>query len=213
MKFARVLALTGALTAIGAFGIAAAQNTAPSAPAAAPAAASGAFRADPVHSAVIFKLRYSGVSNFYGRFNGLDGHFSMDAEKSSFEFTLKSEKVDSGNAKRDDHLKSADFFNAKEFPTITIKSTKFTKKGDNAYEVAADLTLLGKTKPVTITLTDGGTSSGKSGPRAGLEATFTFKRSEFGMNYGLEGNGLGDEVTITAGVSGVPAKSEGGAGK
>jgi len=208
MKFARVLALSGALIGVGVLGIAATTaNTAPLSSPAPTVDAPQAFKVDAVHSAVIFRIKHSNVSNFYGRFNDLSGGWTLDAaspEKSTMEFSIKTEKVDSGNSKRDDHLRSPDFFNAKEFPAITFKSTKVTKKGDNKYEVVGDLTLLGKTKPVTVALEHTGTASGERGTRSGIDATFTFKRTDFGMNYSTDQ--LGDEVTIMAGVSGTVAK-------
>jgi polyisoprenoid-binding protein YceI len=216
MKFARVMILAGTLAGIGALGIATAAGTAQQqgagAPKATPAAApasTGAesFKVDPVHSAVIFKIKRNDVSNFYGRFNGLTGSWNLDGaapEKSSMEFSIKTESVDSGNPKRDDHLKTADFFNAKEFPTISFKSTKVTKKGDNKYEVAGDLTLHGVTKPITVALEHTGTATGEHGTQSGVEATFTIKRSDFGV--GTPGRGLADEVSLIVGIAGVGGK-------
>jgi polyisoprenoid-binding protein YceI len=208
MKFARVLAVSGALISIGAVGLAATSTTITPSPAPAPAASPAAlapetFTVDPVHSAVIFRIKHNNVSNFYGRFNDLAGTWTLDdaaPEKSTMEFAIKAESVDSGNSKRDDHLRSPDFFNAKEFPTLTFKATKVAKKGDNTFEVIGDLTLLGKTKPVTVAVTHTGTAAGRRGTVSGIEATFTFKRSDFGMNYGT--GQLGDEVTIIAGIEG-----------
>ncbi len=209
MKFARVLAVAGALTGIGLFGIAAAQQggAAPAAPAAAQPLAPGAFKVDGGHSAVIFKIKHNNVTNFYGRFNNLSGAWNLDAaapDKSAMEFSIKTDSVDTGNSKRDDHLKSPDFFNAKENPTMTFKSTKVTKKDDTHYEVTGDLTLMGKTKPVTVAIEHTGTATGERGTRSGIEAVFTIKRSDYGV--GSAGPGLGDEVTVIAGVEGNQAK-------
>lgn len=208
MKFARVLALSGALMGVGMIGIAATAQNSGGGNAAQPASAGAqAFKVDAVHSAVVFRIKHMNVSNFYGRFNTLAGSWTLDSaspEKSAMEFTIQAESVDSGNGKRDDHLRSPDFFNAKEFPTISFKSTKVTSKGENAYEVVGDLTLLGKTRPVTVALTHTGTATSQRGTRSGIEAVFSFKRTDFGMNYSTDS--LSDEVTIMAGVSGVPAK-------
>lgn len=167
----------------------------------------GGFTIDPTHSAVVYKITHMGVSNHWGRFDDVGGTFSFDPkspQSASFDVTIKSESIDSGDKKRDGHLRTPDFFNAKEYPTIEFKSTGVGAGADGVFELKGDLTLLGKTKPVTARLTHVGEKEiPKMGHRSGVEATFTIKRSDFGMNYMVENGGLGDDVQIVVALEGV----------
>src|SRR5262245_13671893 len=118
--------------------------------AAVPAFAADSWNIDPVHSNVIFKIQHLGTSRFIGRFNSVAGKivWDQDPAKSSIEVTVKTDSIDTNNADRDKHLKSPDFFNAKQHPTITFKSTK-VEKGEKDYTLTGDLTLHGETHPVT----------------------------------------------------------------
>jgi polyisoprenoid-binding protein YceI len=166
--------------------------------------ADGGFKVDPVHSSVLFKIKHNNVAWFYGRFNNPTGTFNIDMTdpaKSAIDVSVKSEDVDSGNKKRDEHLKSADFFSAKEYPSISFKGKSFKKSGDKTIEATGDLTLHGVTKPVIVTIEHTGDGKGRDGGAlAGIHATFTFKRTDFGVNYGI--GQLGDEVTLMIGLEG-----------
>src|SRR5262249_54054978 len=118
------------------------------------------YAVDASHTGVSFKASHIGLSWTHGRFNDVSGSFSFDPEKVSaakFNLAIKVDSIDTGNAKRDDHLRAPDFFNAKQFPAITFNSTavKSVKEG---YQVTGDLTLHGVTKPVTFVLTGGKTA-------------------------------------------------------
>lgn len=175
---------------------------------AAPAAAPAQYAIDSVHSAVVFKIDHLGVSNFYGVFQKMSGSFSWDKaapESLSINATIDAASINTGNSQREAHLKGPDFFNAKEHPEITFKSTAAKKTGDKTLDVTGDLTMLGKTKPVTLKVTivgekDAGAQMG--GYQAGFDATATIKRSDFGMTYGVSMGALGDEVTLTIGFAG-----------
>ena len=166
------------------------------------APAADSYQVDPIHSSMVFRVKHMGATNFYGRFNNITGSFTLDDDpsKNSFQVQIQTESVDTAVKKRDDHLKSPDFFNTKQFPTITFKSTQVKKAGGDALDVTGDLTLHGVTKSVTAKVTKTGT--GKFGGRslAGVEANLTIKRSDFGMNFMLEG--IGDEVRITVSLEG-----------
>lgn len=167
-------------------------------------AAAGAFTVDGVHSSVVFKVKHAGVADFYGRFNKVEGSFNLDAadaKASSLNITIDTASIDSNNAGRDKHLKNTDFFAAAEFPKITFVGKEFTGSS-TSYEVKGDLTLHGVTKSITVTVTDTGRGNMKGTAIAGLGATFTIKRSDFGMTYGVEGGALGDEVTVMVGLEG-----------
>jgi polyisoprenoid-binding protein YceI len=169
------------------------------------ALAADTYKLDPVHSMVIFKVNHMGVSNTYGRFNEPSGTFSIDPDPAnmSFETSVAVEKIDTGFAARDHHLKSADFFDAMQFPTITFKSTGVKKSGSNTYEVTGDLTLHGVTKSITVTVNEIGAAKvpPKGEERAGFETTFTVKRSDYGMNF-MPGM-VGDEITLMVNTEGV----------
>jgi polyisoprenoid-binding protein YceI len=154
------------------------------------------YTVDPVHSGVTFKIAHFGLSQLPGRFNDFAGNFTIDpdAAKCSFAMTIKAESIDTGNKQRDDHLRNPDFFNAKQFPAITFKSTS-VKAGKDGYEVTGDVTMHGETKPVTFALAGGKKAEFPKGvQRTGFSTEFTLKRSEFGM--GKFPDMLGDEVHI-----------------
>jgi polyisoprenoid-binding protein YceI len=162
------------------------------------------YKLDPVHSTVVFRIKHSNASYFWGRFNAPNGTFSLDEAdptKSTFAIDIQAANVDTGNAQRDTHLKSPDFFNARQYPAIKFKSTSVKKAADpNKLEVTGDVTMHGQTKPVTaiVELTGKGDMRGQQ--RAGVEATIDLKMSDFGMK---QNPGLSDEVRIVAGVAGV----------
>lgn len=202
----------GAVATLGLVSVAVSDGAGAPAPrAVAPAVADGAFKVDPVHSSVVYRVKHMDVSYFYGRFNKIEGSFQVDASdpsRNSVEVTIATDSIDSNSAGRDRHLKSQDFFSATEFPSITFKSTSWKKAGEagaageTAYDVVGELSLLGKTREVTARVTHTGTGKGmRGGEVGGLEAKFTIKRSDFGMNY-MVGKGLGDEVTVMVGLEG-----------
>ncbi len=169
----------------------------PRSEAVAPAAA-GAWAVDPVHSSVVFKVKHAGAAWFYGAFKQVEGEVEVDATKldaAKVNFKVVAESVDTRNDDRDKHLRGPDFFNAKEHPAITFKGTKVTKKGEG-FEVAGDLEMCGKTKPVTAMVEKVGEGEFR-GKRVGYEATLKIKRSDFGMDYGVAKNVLSDEVVVT----------------
>jgi polyisoprenoid-binding protein YceI len=170
--------------------------------AAGPAGAADEYVMDVAHAAVTFKISHLGLSWIYGRFNDFSGGFTLDNDpaKCSFTMTIKTESVDTGNTKRDENLRSPDFFNAKQFPAMTFKSTsvKAVKQG---YEVTGDFTLHGVTKPVTFTLTGGKTIEFPKGtPRTGFSTELMIKRTDFGMDKFVEASG--DEVYIAISFEG-----------
>ena len=166
--------------------------------------AADTFKIDPVHSSVVFSVMYLGVSNFYGRFNDVSGTFVLDTadqSKSSVELTIPVESVDTHNEKRDQVLRSPDFFNAKQFPVMAFKSKQVESSGDT-YKVTGDFTLHGVTKPLTLEIKKGGEGKGMEGEiRGGGETHFTIKRSDYGMNF-MQGQ-LGDEINIVVSLNGI----------
>ena len=168
-------------------------------------AAKETFNIDSVHSTAIFRVQHLRAGNFYGRFNELEGTIDWDAEDGpSFDVSIKIESVDSGNEALDKHLKNADFFDAKQFPTMTFKSTGAKKMGDN-WKVMGEMTMHGVTKPIEVDMEFVGRADVGRGDRVGFETTFTIKRSDFGMNWGVENGALGDATKIIVSLEGIKA--------
>ncbi|MGE3174914.1 MAG: YceI family protein [Planctomycetota bacterium] len=173
-------------------------STAPATPPA------GAWKVDPVHSSVVFKVKHAGASWFYGTFGEISGSFLLDGDKladSEVKVTIPAASVASRDDKRDQHLRGPDFFDAKQFPDITFESTQVARAGE-AFVVQGDLTLRGITKSIQVRVEK--TGEGEFyGKRVGYETTFSIQRSDFGMEYGLAENALGDEVVLTIAIEGV----------
>jgi polyisoprenoid-binding protein YceI len=172
--------------------------------AAAQSRAADAYKVDPVHSSVVFRVTHAGIGAVYGRFNDFTGTVApddADPSRSAFAFEIQVNGVDTHQEKRDAHLKSPDFFNAKQYPTITFKSTAVKKSADkpNTLDVTGDLTLHGTTKSVTIPVELLGKGQLMGQSRVGVEAIFTVKMSDFGF----KGNpGVGDEVKLFVALEG-----------
>lgn len=159
------------------------------------------------HSSVVFKVKHANAAWFKGMFDVISGTVSLDPSKpesGSVQLTIPVGSVDTNDQKRDSHLKDADFFNSKENPNITFQSTKIAANGAG-FEVVGELAMAGKKKPVTIQVDKVGEGD-FYGKRAGFSTTFTVKRSEFGMTYGIDKNALGDEVTLMIDLELVQAK-------
>lgn len=159
------------------------------------------FEIDAVHSSIVFRVSHLGVGMQWGRFNDPAGTFTYDGENLSFDITLDVNKVDTANAKRDDHLRGPDFFNTREFPTATFKTTGSKKIADNQYEVTGDLTIRGVTKPVTVVFNKIGEGERRGNFLAGFEGELTINRLEYGVNYAPDG--LGQDVKLIIAVEGI----------
>lgn len=152
------------------------------------------WKIDTTHATIAFAVSHMNVSDQHGRFNTFDGSVTT-GDNPAFAFTVQADSVDTNNAKRDDHLRSPDFFNTKQFPTISFTSTAVTAN-DAGYELTGDLNLHGVTESITVQLNKVGEIDDPWGNhRAGFETSFTIKRSDYGMENMLEM--IGDEVTLT----------------
>ncbi len=163
------------------------------------------YMVDATHSNVMFKVRHRGVSWFFGRFNEFEGAIieSEDLAKSGVAFEVKATSIDTRSAKLDGHLRSPDFFDVENHPMISFTSTKVSAGEDDdkaRFKVKGELTLLGVTKEVDVDLEKVGENAGRRGKTVGYIASFTIDRGEFGMDYGLEGDGVGREVEMTISV-------------
>jgi polyisoprenoid-binding protein YceI len=156
------------------------------------------YEIDPVHSTVLANVVHFGASTNWVRFNGPTGTVTVneaDPSKSSVSIDIKTENLDTANEKRDQHLKSPDFLNAKEFPAISFKSTAVAKNADGTFSVTGNLTAHGVTKPVTATFKAVGTGKGSRGEtRAGADATFTIKRADFGIGATFPAAAISEDI-------------------
>lgn len=161
------------------------------------APADGEYAIDTSHTSVTFRVDHMGYSKVMGRFNELEGSLNVaDKKSSNLDVVIKSASIDTNHGKRDDHLRSPDFFNVKQFPTITFSSPLTLKGSEKSAKLQGELELLGVKKPVELTLTKGNEGKDPWGLyRIGYVATTTIKRSDFGMDF-MQG-GIGDEIDIT----------------
>lgn len=158
---------------------------------------------DKDHTSLGFEVVHMVVSKTKGKFTEYSGTVEMDPEKQEFktiEAVIQTASVTTDHQKRDDHLRSADFFDAKTFPTMTYKMKSYTKSGDQ-YTAIGDFTLLGVTKELTLVGTFNGMAQDPWGnTRAGFTAEGTLNRKDFGMKFSklLDNGGLmvGDEVKL-----------------
>ena len=163
------------------------------------------YAIDPQHSQVDFGIKHMAISTVHGRFAISNGTIDLDEKNvadSSVKATINVLSVDTGEAARDTHLRSPDFFDTAKYPTATFTSTKITKAGDG-YDVAGDLLLHGVTKPVTLRME--APSKEQIGmdkmPHRGFTATTTLHRQDFGLTWNgtlkSGDNMLGDDVRMT----------------
>ena len=171
-------------------------------------AAPESYTIDPVHSFSHFAVDHLGVTTIWGRFDKMGGKFTIDraAKKGALELAVETASVSTGDSdrgarprSRDDHLRSADFFNVAEFPRMTYKAAEVTFNGDSPAEIAGQLTLLGVTRPVTLKIERWVCKDHpfSKKPMCGGEALAVLKRTDFGMKYGVPA--VGDEIRIILG--------------
>lgn len=167
------------------------------------------FVLDPAHTYITFFVSHIGYSDMSGMFLESTGSFSYDEESQELKsatITVKTDSVFTNHEKRDEHLRGADFLNTGEFPEMTFVATGAEKLSETEGKVTGDLTLLGVTKPITLDakLNKAGAYPFGDGHYAvGIDATGTFKRSDFGMSYGVEGNIVGDDIKLVLGFEGI----------
>jgi polyisoprenoid-binding protein YceI len=172
---------------------------------AAPLCASVAtYQIDPVHSSVAFSIRHfvSKVPGSFTKFSGTIVVDSDDATKNSVEATVDVTSLTTANAKRDAHVKSADFLDAAKFSSIAFKSTSWTKTGEDTFDIAGDLTIHGVTKPAVLKAKLLGVGPGMQGVQlSGWEATTVVKKSDFGVSGpAMLAKVLGDDVTVNISI-------------
>ncbi len=146
------------------------------------------YQIDKAHSFFMFRSLRMGVANIYGRFNDFEGTVDLegdDFENGGIEITVRTDSVDTGEDRRDAHLRSPDFLNASEIPTMKFSSKSIKKTSDSSFEVTGDLSLHGVTKEVTaqIELVGDGKDPRSGSRLLGFDGVFTIQRSDFGMEF------------------------------
>ena len=158
---------------------------------------------DDPHSQLGFTVTHLGIADVSGTFNDFDVTVKSskpDFSDASFELTVKTASIDTRVEARNNHLKSADFFDVSKYPTLHFKSTSIKKAGKNKYKLFGDLTMHGITKPVTMDLLYRGTTENPMSKKktAGFQLTGTIKRSDFNVGPGFPAPMISDEVHIKA---------------
>ena len=170
----------------------------------------GTWTVDPAHSSVEFRVKHMMISTVRGRFGEFDGTIEAapDYHESKVRGTVKTASIDTNEPRRDDHLRSADFFDAENHPVIGFgrRRSSTARRGD--YRVTGDLSMHGETRPVSFEVTVHGVTRDPQGnDRVGLEVRGTLSRGEFGLRWqqALETGGVvvGDEVRVSADISAV----------
>ncbi|GAA2914385.1 MULTISPECIES: YceI family protein [Streptomyces] len=175
------------------------------------AALTGDYTIDPAHSTIGFVARHAMVTNVKGGFQDFTGTLRLDGtdpSQSSASLDVVMDSIDTGNADRDGHLKSADFFKADEFPTMTFRSTEAESLGGDDYRITGDLTILGTTRPLAIDLEFNGAAKDPFGnERVGFEGKAEILRSEWGLtwNAALETGGVlvSDKIKLNFDISAI----------
>src|SRR5690606_9779575 len=167
---------------------------------------------DPTHTEVGFKVKHMMFTNVKGNFNDYSAEidFDNDLKEANLQFEAKVNSIFTNNTDRDNHLKSADFFDAEQYPTLNFKSTKIEGDG-NEYQITGDLTIKGITKPVTLNTEFSGLMTDPWGnTKVGINLDGKINRKDFGLTYNaaLETGGVlvGEDVKLNAEIQLVERK-------
>jgi polyisoprenoid-binding protein YceI len=180
------------------------------------AATAADYKIDADHSTVGFKIKHLAISTVPGRFTEFSGTFSFDPANiaaSKANATIAAKSINTEQKKRDDHLRSPDFFDASQFPEITFKSSTVTEIDKENFKVIGALTIHGVTQSVTLDVTYTGSAKDPWGnDRAAFTATTKLNRKDFGLTWNklLESGGLlvGEEVSVTIEIEGIKIPSK-----
>jgi polyisoprenoid-binding protein YceI len=170
----------------------------------------GTWNVDLVHSSVEFQVKHLGIATVKGQFTEFEGTLEISPENTVAYGTVKTASVNTREPQRDEHLRSADFFDAEQNPEINFRSTAITPVDDEDFEIEGDITIHGVTKPITLKATLEGTETDQNGnDRVGLSVTAQIERSDFEMKFNAAlGSGnmmVSDKVKIQLDISAVKA--------
>jgi polyisoprenoid-binding protein YceI len=173
----------------------------------APARAAETYDLDTSHMSIVFSCSHMNMSYTYGIFKQAQGRFMLDRTNPAgckFQMTIDANSIDTNQPQRDQHLKSPDFFNVAQFPSITFDSTSVTQSGSQqgvVYQVTGNLTMHGVTQQIVLPMQMLGEGKSPDGSyHAGFMTQFTLKRSDFGMDKLL--NMVGDPIGVTVSFEG-----------
>jgi polyisoprenoid-binding protein YceI len=157
---------------------------------------------DSAHTQITFSISRFGFTHILGRFDAVAGAVTLDQvhpENSNVTATIQTASLSSGDATRDEHLRSARWLDAAQFPTMQFHSTAVRRTGDQTAEIAGELTLHGATHPVTlaVSLNQIGRNPANGGQAAGFSATGALSRTQFGVGAGVPTTLIGDDVRIS----------------
>jgi polyisoprenoid-binding protein YceI len=169
------------------------------------------WQLDTAHSGATVAVKHMMISTVRGHFSGITGELELDRnapERSSVRVSIPAETVDTGDAKRDAHLKSPDFFDAANHPFITFRSTAVQAIGGERYRVTGDLAIRGVTKPATVEVELLGiVPDPRAGERAGFSARATIDRRDWGLTWNMpipSGVLVGESVAVEFDLAAVP---------
>lgn len=173
----------------------------------------GAWKVDPAHSGVHFKVRHLALTNVRGRFNTFDAFLEVgdDLAGTRFGATIDLSSIDTNQPDRDAHLRGTDFFGVDAHPRLEFESTSIVDRGDGEYEATGNLTLHGVTHPVVLAVEFNGslTHPGDGLEHAGFVATTQILRDDFGIDFnmpvGIDKLALGKKIDVDIDVQFVPA--------
>jgi len=177
--------------------------------------AADTYTLDADHSTITFRVRHliSKVSGSFGAFEAEIVGDQGSPEKGSVQFTIDVASIDTGNEKRDEHLRNEDFFDAEKYPAITFKSTKIVRRAENAFDVHGTFTMRGVTRDIVVPVVFNGVMDDPWGnTKAGFEISMTLNRKDYGVSWNklMDKGGmiLGDEVEIFISLQAVQVKEE-----
>ena len=170
----------------------------------------GTWKVDPVHSSVEFQVKHLGIATVKGQFKEFEGTLEVGPDGATAYGTVKTASVDTREPQRDEHLRSADFFEVDTYPEIDFRSTALRTTGEDELEIDGALEIHGVTRPITLTAEIEGTETDMQGnDRVGLSATAQINRSDFNIKFNAAlGSGnvvVSDKVKILVNVSAVKA--------
>lgn len=158
------------------------------------------WKVDPFHSSLNFTIKHSNISMVNGKFTDYTGSLSTNGdnlENAQFDFTIQAESINTNVEPRDNHLRSADFFEVEKYQTLTFKSAKIIKTGKpDKYILQGKLTIKGVTKDVVFDLDFGGISKSDKGDKIGFKAKTVINRFDYNVNYDPGALGIGQDVHI-----------------
>lgn len=158
------------------------------------------WKVDPFHSSLNFTIKHNNISMVNGKFMDYTGGLTTNGdnlENAQFDFTIQAKSINTNVEARDNHLRSADFFEVEKYPTLTLKSTKILKTGKpDHYILQGKLTIKGVTKDVVADLYFGGIAKSDKGDKIGFKATAVINRFDYNINYDPGALGVGKDVNI-----------------